>query len=260
MLEIEKYSASGNDFLITHTLPSSINASELARKLCDRHNGIGADGLVLLKPHKEYAYEWDFYNSDGSKARMCGNASRCVGLYAFLHSLAPHKHQFLSGAGVIEVEVTHTSFPYRVATNLGAYKIFALNQDNGWDFFDTGVPHLVKFLESEEEFENFCIHSMKDLRLQYDSNVNIVFPTDEGYKIKTFERGVENITLACGTGMASVVASLYERGEIKGNQVTLIPPSGEHLIFEIEDKHISFEGKVKKIAKCSVNFDELANF
>lgn len=257
MLELEKYSASGNDFLITHTLPSSINLSELALKLCDRHNGIGADGLVILKPHEEYAYEWDFYNSDGSRARMCGNASRCVGLYAFLHSLAPHKHQFLSGAGIIEVEVTHTTFPYRVATNLGAYKIFALNQENGWDFFDTGVPHLVRFLESEEEFENFCIHSMRDLRLQYDSNVNIVLPTNDGYKVKTFERGVENITLACGTGMASVVASLYERGAISGNQVTLIPPSGEHLLFKIEDKQISFEGRVKRIAKCIIDSKEL---
>lgn len=257
MLELEKYSASGNDFLITHTLPHTLNPSELALKLCDRHNGIGADGFVILKPHKEYAYEWDFYNSDGSRAKMCGNASRCVGLYAFLHSLAPKKHNCLSGAGVIEVEITSENFPYRVSSNLGAYKIFALNQDNGWDFFDTGVPHLVKFLESEEEFENFCIHSMRDLRIQYDSNVNIVFPTPKGYKIKTFERGVENITLACGTGMASVVASLYERGEMSSNQVTLIPHSGEHLLFEIQDEQISFEGQVKRIAKCSVNPQEL---
>lgn len=257
MLNLEKYSASGNDFLITHTLPSSINLSELAIKLCDRHNGIGADGLVILKPHQQYAYEWDFYNSDGSRAKMCGNASRCVGLYAFLHSLAPQKHQFLSGAGVIEVEITHPNFPYRVSSNLGTYKIFALNQDNGWNFFDTGVPHLVKFLEDEEEFENFCIHSMKDLRLQYDSNVNIVFPTPKGYKVKTYERGVEDITLACGTGMASVVASLYEKGEIKNNQVTLIPPSGEYLFFEIKNEQISFEGEVKRIAKCTIILKEI---
>lgn len=256
MLELEKYSASGNDFLITHTFPSSINPQELASKLCERHNGIGADGLVILKPHPQYAYEWEFYNSDGSKARMCGNASRCVGLYAFLHSLAPKTHQFLSGAGVIEVQITSENFPYRVSSNLGAYKIFALNQDNGWDFFDTGVPHLVKILDDEEEFENFCICNMKDLRIQYDSNVNIVFPTPKGYRIKTFERGVEDITLACGTGMASVVASLYERGEMKSNQATLIPPSGEYLIFEIQNQEISFEGQVKKIAKCTINLEE----
>ncbi|WP_245942766.1 diaminopimelate epimerase [Helicobacter brantae] len=257
MIELEKYSASGNDFLITHTLPSSLNPQELALKLCDRHNGIGSDGLVLLKSHSQYAYEWEFYNSDGSKARMCGNASRCVGLYAFLHSIAPKSHRFLSGAGVIEVAITSESYPYRVSSNLGAYKIFALNQNDGWDFFDTGVPHLVKFIEEEEEFENFCIHTMRDLRVQYDSNVNIVFPTQEGYKVKTFERGVEDITLACGTGMASVVASLYERGEVKNHQVKLIPPSGECLTFEIHNQEISFEGEVKKIAKCSVNESEI---
>lgn len=257
MIELEKYSASGNDFLITHTLPSSINPQELALKLCDRHNGIGSDGLVLLKPHSQYTYEWEFYNSDGSKARMCGNASRCVGLYAFLHSLAPKNHRFLSGAGVIEVAITSESYPYRASSNLGAYKVFALNQDDGWDFFDTGVPHLVKFLKSEEEFENFCIQTMRDLRVQYDSNVNIVFPTLEGYKIKTFERGVEGITLACGTGMASVVASLCERGEMRDNQAILIPPSGELLTFKIHNQEISFEGEVKKIAKCSVNEREI---
>ena len=257
MIRLEKYSASGNDFLITHTLSPSINPQELALKLCDRHNGIGSDGLVLLKPHPQYAYKWEFYNSDGSRAKMCGNASRCVGLYAFLHSLAPKSHRFLSGAGVIEVTITSESFPYRVSSNLGAYKILSLNQDDGWDFFDTGVPHLVKFLESEEEFENFCIQTMRDLRVRYDSNVNIALPTQEGHRVKTFERGVEDLTLACGTGMASVVASLYERGRMQDTHITLIPPSGEHLVFEIREQKISFEGEVKKIAECNVYEKEI---
>lgn len=253
MIELYKYSASGNDFLITHIIPSNLNLSEFAKKICNRHQGIGADGLVILYPHEKYAYQWKFYNSDGSLASMCGNASRCVGLYAFLHNLAEQKHQFLSGSGVIEVEVTQNHPPYQVHSNLGAYKLFALNHDSGWDFFNTGVPHLVKFVDSLEEFENFPTQTMRDLRLQYDSNVNIVFKVQEGYKIKTYERGVEELTLACGTGMASVVASLKERGELIGDEVNLIPPSNEILKFKIQEKNISFQGEVKPIAKCLID-------
>ncbi|ANV97422.1 diaminopimelate epimerase [Helicobacter enhydrae] len=257
MLELEKYSASGNDFLITHIPPSNFDLALFARKVCDRHQGIGADGLVILYPHEKYAYQWRFYNSDGSLASMCGNASRCVGLYAFLHSLAPQKHQFLSGAGMIEVEILSTQAPYRVLSHLGTYQLFALNQDNGWDFFNTGVPHLVRFVKTLEEFQIFSIESMKDMRLQYDANVNIVCKTQEGYRIKTYERGVEDITLACGTGMASVVASLKERGELEGDEVILIPPSDELIKFRIQEKNISFEGEVKRIAKCQIDLSFL---
>ncbi|MCE3046628.1 diaminopimelate epimerase [Helicobacter kayseriensis] len=257
----EKYSASGNDFLITHcgftndvddALCDHFDLSFLARLLCHRFEGIGADGLVVVSPHEQYDYQWKFYNSDGSEASMCGNASRCVGLYSFLHSFAPRVHHFLSGAGKIGIEILNQTYPYRVKSVLGEYKY--LGSFGEWNLFDTGVPHLVK-LTSKEEYENLSLEDMRVLRKQYDANVNIAFCENETFVIKTYERGVEGITLACGTGMASLVALLhYFHGQ--DQDFLMIPPSKEVLKFYIEGKVISFEGEVKKIAECEVNLND----
>jgi len=101
---VTKYSASGNDFVILHSFKKK-DRSELARKLCNRHEGIGADGMVVVLPHSQYDFEWEFYNSDGSIASMCGNASRAVAHYAVSQDLADATMQFLTGAGVIKASV-----------------------------------------------------------------------------------------------------------------------------------------------------------
>ncbi|WP_034584078.1 diaminopimelate epimerase [Helicobacter pametensis] len=256
MLEFEKYSASGNDFLITDRFPSDLRGDVFARALCDRHLGIGADGLVIVHPHHQYAYQWEFYNSDGSKAAMCGNASRCVGLYAYLHALAPRKHCFLSGAGGIGVEVLQTSYPYWVRSNLGKYKV--LGEFGEWSLFDTGVPHLIALLHSKEEFETFEIQTLQKLREQYDANVNIAYCDGEIYRIKTYERGVEGITLACGTGMASLVALLNER-KVMQEKVWIVPPMNERLEFGLVEGEIFFQGRVSRIARCHINLQDFGN-
>jgi diaminopimelate epimerase len=101
---VSKYSASGNDFVIFHTF-RKIDRSNLAKILCDRFNGVGADGLIVILPHSEYDFEWQFYNADGSEASMCGNGSRAAAHYAYVNNLADKKMKFLTGAGVIEAEV-----------------------------------------------------------------------------------------------------------------------------------------------------------
>ena len=103
-MTVSKYSANGNDFVIFHTFIKK-DRSELAKKLCHRQNGIGADGLIVLIPHSEYEFEWQFYNSDGSEADMCGNGSRACAHYAFVNELSPKSMKFLTGAGVIGANV-----------------------------------------------------------------------------------------------------------------------------------------------------------
>ena len=112
-MTISKYSANGNDFVIFHTFIKK-DRSELAKKICHRQNGIGADGLIVLIPHDKVDFqgnqsnidfEWQFYNSDGSGASMCGNGSRACAHYAFVNELAPKSMKFLTGAGVIGVDV-----------------------------------------------------------------------------------------------------------------------------------------------------------
>ena len=104
-MTVTKYSANGNDFIMFLAQEKS-DRSQLARELCHRQNGVGADGLVVLLPHPDYDFEWEFYNSDGSVADMCGNASRAVAHYAHEKGISKdNKAEFLTGAGVIRATI-----------------------------------------------------------------------------------------------------------------------------------------------------------
>ena len=99
-MTIAKYSANGNDFVIFHTFVKK-ERNDLAKELCHRQNGVGADGLIVLIPHETYDFEWQFYNADGSDAAMCGNGTRACAHYAFTNGLANSKMTFLTDAGLI---------------------------------------------------------------------------------------------------------------------------------------------------------------
>lgn len=261
---LHKYSASGNDFLIYSSFIHT-DRSELAKKLCDRHNGIGADGLVVVLPHSKYAYEWEFYNSDGSVAKMCGNASRSVAYYAYSNHIAKAKHTFLTQAGEIQAHFKNT-IPSdgmgklaNIQTNLGKYTfiqevdLHSHLYSGKWYLVDTGVPHLVYFAKSLNELPKTKNETLKELRQKYNANVNIAYIEDKNtIYISTYERGVEDITLACGTGMAAAFAMAHTYHHIP-KECILIPPSGEKLRLEIENKEILFEGKVRFIGLCIID-------
>lgn len=265
---LHKYSASGNDFLICSAF-GHIDGSELAKKLCHRHNGIGADGLVVVLPHQKYAYEWEFYNSDGSAAKMCGNASRCVAYYAYDNHIAKAKHTFLTQAGEIKAHFKN-NLPSdgmgrlaNIQTNLGKYNfieeldIKCELYSGQWYLLDTGVPHLVHFVKTIDELPKTKNQALKELRQKYNANVNIAYIEDKTtLYVATYERGVEDITLACGTGMAATFAMAYAHHSIS-KECTLIPPSGEKLKLEMEEGEILFEGKVRFIGLCIVNIDDI---
>ncbi|WP_104749292.1 diaminopimelate epimerase [Helicobacter cynogastricus] len=243
---LHKYCASGNDFLITHQFTPQ-DRSALAKEVCDRHYGFGADGLVVLLPHSEHAYTWEFYNADGSCASMCGNASRCVGLYAYHQGLASLKHTFLSGAGVISLEVLSLN-PQGgiVQSNLGVPKRLESLQLEGqtWHLLDTGVPHLVHFVDHPNKIPTHKTPQMQALRTRFNANVNIACITDSHtIRLATYERGVEDITLACGTGMAAVFVAARKEHHLTP-QATLIPPSGEALNWYLKGHEVCFKGQV----------------
>lgn len=242
---LTKYSASGNDFLITMAFKKQ-NHAKLAKELCNRFNGIGADGFVILLPHDRLAYQWDFYNSDGSKANMCGNASRCVAHYAYYNKLAKKSHSFLSGAGIIEAQVSKDI----VEINLGEVKILQKNiiEKDNFTLLDSGVRHLVAFRNSLEVDKVY----LKAMREKYNANVNIARILDNNnIELLTYERGVEDITLACGTGMGATYY-LAKKNNMIGNKATLIPPSKEKLELRTKDSKVYFKGAVKKIAEIFI--------
>jgi len=237
---VSKYSANGNDFVIFHTFLKK-DRSDLARELCHRQDGIGADGLIVIVPHGEQDFEWQFYNSDGSEAEMCGNGSRAAAHYAYTNELAPKEMCFLTLAGVINAQVDGAM----VLSELTPPKIVDENiEHNGkkWWKIDTGVPHLVCFTDDISEFD---IAQARELRYKYNANVNVVHVEGENLRVRTYERGVEDETLACGTGMAACYYRALQEGKISGN-VEVYPKSGDTLYLGTNERTITFRGEVKR--------------
>lgn len=252
-MRVSKYNASGNDFVIFHSFVSA-DRSELARRLCDRFNGVGADGLIVLLPF-ESGIKWEFYNSDGSYAAMCGNGTRAAFLYAFKNSLTNANAKLLTGAGVISgsvdgdtVEVELTS-PVRLADKFN-------KEGREWYFYDTGVPHLVSFCDNLSEFD---LNLASKMRQKHNANVNFAEFDGKNLLVRTYERGVEAETNACGTGMAAcfyagIEAKIYDV-LINPNQsasdkkpdyaVNVIPKSGENLGLRLYEGKIFFKGRVR---------------
>ena len=242
-MQFSKYSASGNDFVIFHTFLEE-DRSELAKKLCHRQFGIGADGLVILLPGNlnEYDFKWQFYNSDGSEASMCGNASRAVAHYAFKNGLAKEKMRFLTGAGIIEASVENDI----VESALTPAQIIKEEfEDSGfvWSLYDTGVPHLVTFVNDLNEYDKALARSLRE---KYDANVNFAKIESGKIYVRTYERGVEDETLACGTGMAAAFLSAFRKNLTK-ESMEVYPKSKERLILTYKNNKIYFKGKVVKV-------------
>ena len=240
-MTVTKYSANGNDFILIIRKKKK-DRSKLAQRLCHRQNGVGADGLVVVMPHSEYDFEWDFYNADGSRATMCGNASRAVAHYAIGKGIsADGKAEFLTGAGVISATVNGNY----VVSDMTKPTILSqeLEEDGEiWWFVDTGVPHLVAIRDDIEEFD---LEQAKRLRDKYNANLNICKIEENTLYVRTYERGVEDETLACGTGMVACFLRANKERLIDGN-VRVFPKSGDELYVSLKEETYRFGGEVTK--------------
>jgi diaminopimelate epimerase len=236
-MRVSKYSASGNDFVIFHTFIKQDRAA-LAKQLCDRHEGVGADGLIVLVPHETCDFEWQFYNSDGSAPQMCGNGSRACAHYAFTQGLAGPSMCFMSGAGEIMSRVEGAI----VESQLTSPKELAppfWEADAQWYFFDTGVPHLVSF---DHPFDETLA---RQLRQTYNANVNFCVLKEGALHVRTYERGVEAETLACGTGMVAAFLSAHRYKNAPAS-LPVFPTSNEELRVRIEDGKLFLKGAVRE--------------
>ena len=240
-MTVTKYSANGNDFIL-FIAQKKANRGELAKKLCHRQNGVGADGMVVVLPHEKYDFEWEFYNSDGSLANMCGNASRAVAHFAHEKGISRNgKAEFLTGAGVIRAMINGLY----VVSDMTPPRIIETNiqEDNEiWWLIDSGVPHLVAIRDDISEFD---IEQARRLRHKYNCNVNICKPQKDTLWVRTYERGVEDETLACGTGMVACFLRCHREG-LLDDIVKVFPTSGDELYVSLEDGIYKFGGKVTK--------------
>jgi len=238
-MTVTKYSGNGNDFIM-FIAQEKKDRSSLAQALCHRQNGVGADGLVVLLPHNEYDFEWEFYNADGSHADMCGNASRCVAHFAHEKGISKDNHaEFLTSAGVIRATINGLY----VVSDMTKPNIIRMNiEENGdnWWLIDSGVPHLVTVKKTVDDFD---IEQARVLRYKYNANVNICSLDGDTMYVRTYERGVENETLACGTGIVACFIRNYKQEKVS-NQVKVYPKSGDELYVSYEDDIYRFGGKV----------------
>lgn len=241
-MTVTKYSANGNDFVM-FIAQESKDRSALAKQLCHRQNGVGADGLVVLLPHDIYDFQWEFYNADGSHADMCGNASRAVAHFAHEKGIAKdNKAEFLTGAGVIRATINGL---YVVSDMTEPDILRADIEEDGenWWLIDTGVPHLVCVRESIDTLD---IEQARALRQKYNCNVNICKLDGDTMYVRTYERGVEDETLACGTGVVACFVRKHREGKVS-NQVKVFPKSGDELYVSHEEGTYKFGGRVTKI-------------
>ena len=236
---LAKYSANGNDFVLFHAFEKK-DRSGLAIELCTRQSGVGADGLIVLVPHDTLDFEWEFYNADGSTAEMCGNGSRACAHYAVRFGLASEQMRFLTEAGEIKAVVSGEMVQSDLTPPLIKERAIEHNGKQWW-IIDTGVPHLVTF---DADIEHFDIAEARELRHKYNANVNIAKVLDDGsLRVRTYERGVEDETLACGTGMAACFYRANQEGWI-GHDAEVYPTSGDTLYLGLVDGTITFKGKV----------------
>ena len=241
-----KYDASGNDFVIFHT-DMDKDYSSLAIELCDKKQ-FDTDGLIVVLPHNELDFEWLFYNNDGSIASMCGNGTRAVALYAYNNKLASSQMTFLTGAG----EITCTIDDNIVETQMTKpSEIKTPFIEDGFDCWivDTGVPHVVIVCDDLDKFD---LGVCAKFREKYNANVNFVKLENNTLKVRTFERGVEGETLACGTGMVASFLRMLNLNKIT-NSINVYPKSKEKLQIRKEDDILYFKGAVKFIENREIN-------
>jgi diaminopimelate epimerase len=257
-----KMVASGNDFVVVDNRRGVVkDALAFTRKVCQSHQGAGADGVLLFESSKKANFKMRIINLDGSEAAACGNGFRCIALYA--HDVLKYSSRmtFESGSGLIEAEVAEKN---QIKVQLIKPRIFkmdevleACKQKLHYTFLDTGVPHVVIFTEELEKIDVFEMGKAVRNHAQFQpfgTNVNFVqVKNKKEIAVRTYERGVENETLACGTGStASAVASV-----LKGfaePPVTVLTKSGEKLRIDMRRKgdeiaKVFLEGKAQFVYK-----------
>lgn len=208
-----KYHGAGNDFILLNNLDngfSEILNTKIIQKLCERHFGIGADGLILLENDPEYDFYMKYYNADGKESTMCGNGGRCIVSFANYLGIVKKKIKFNA------IDFTHNAILHNSEyISLQMIDVGKIMQFDDAIVLNTGSPHYVQFVKNIDDID--VIKYGREIRNKKEFspdgiNVNFVEPTEKLIKIRTYERGVEDETNACGTGsVAAVIAHLRNK-------------------------------------------------
>lgn len=210
-VKFSKYQATGNDFVMIDDRACSFDSSNnaLVASLCDRKFGVGGDGLILVRNHADYDFEMVYFNADGHEGSMCGNGGRACVRFAHHLGIIGNETKFIAVDGEHEASLSPE------VISLKMIDVDEVEQGVGFSYMDTGSPHYVEFLETDLRAEDIV---SKGRAVRYNdrfkvdgTNVNFVEKlNDSSLFVRTYERGVENETLSCGTGAtACALASSY---------------------------------------------------
>lgn len=276
-----KYSGAGNDFILIDLSKNDIHkfSSAEIKKICARHTGIGADGVLLFNDSEEYDFELQYFNANGTTGSLCGNGARCAIHYAHESGRINTSVKFYSNKKIYSGEYLNDKtikfnffYPKNVYLNR-KIKIdeFALN----YSFADTGSPHVVIDIEElvnintgmpvEDKLEKLNVGKIGKLIRNNKAfspsgvNVNFIQYSETGINMRTYERGVEDETLSCGTGAVAVAIIEAAQGLVEA-PVTLNTVSGEQLIvdFELNEKSInnlSLKGSAEQVYKGKIKLN-----
>ncbi|MBL4903530.1 MAG: diaminopimelate epimerase [Desulfocapsa sp.] len=242
-----KMSGTGNDFIVIDHRTSLVSPEEqpdFVNKVCRRMFSVGADGVIFIEASEKADFSWQFYNADGSVAEMCGNGARCAARFAYAKGIAGRKMSFETLAGIIEAEVLDDEDVSLLMTQPFDYRTDLTVDVDGKThdlfFMNSGVPHAVLFMDEGAEIpvkkwgHDIRFHEMFQ---PTGTNVNFVqYLDDGGIRVRTYERGVEDETRACGTG--AVAGAIFAAAGTKvESPVTVITSGGEALtiVFDLQE-------------------------
>lgn len=221
-----KYQGTGNDFIMIDDRAQTFPLEDVATiaRWCDRKFGIGADGLILLQNHETLDFKMVYFNADGNQSTMCGNGGRCIVRFAQALGIVTESAQFEAVDGIHHATLTTD------AIHLHMSDVSMVEKHATHSFTNTGSPHHVQLTDNVDDVDVFTIGK----RLRYElygnegANINFVEPAATNhYKVRTYERGVEDETLSCGTGVTAVALAMHAIENASGNEITLHTPGGD---------------------------------
>ena len=254
ILNFCKYHGTGNDFIIVDNREQNLDLKHpIIKQLCSRHTGIGADGLIFLENSERAEFRMVYFNADGHEGTMCGNGGRCFVSFAKHLGLIKNETKFEAIDGMHNAFIlSHNEKEMTIKISLN--DVTEWSESNGSVVINTGSPHYVRFVDDLDKINPY----QEGKKLRWNEkfqpegvNVNFVQIQEDKLHIRTFERGVENITLSCGTGTVASVLAAFLKGKITDTKITAVTPGGDLSVnFNFENKifrNIWLEGPSKKV-------------
>jgi len=258
-IQFYKYQGTGNDFILIDNRQDTFpkNNTTLIAQLCDRKFGIGADGFILLEPSDKHDFTMVYYNADGNLSSMCGNGGRCITAFAKKLNIIDHKTVFEAVDGLHEASIEKNRI------SLKMIDVTNIKDVEDHLFLDSGSPHHITFVDDVKNVNVKITGSKIRYGAPYfkeGSNVNFVQKVNENtFKVRTYERGVEDETLSCGTGVTAVAIAAHKARKTKSNTVQLETPGGNlEVSFDYDNntyKNVFLKGEATLVYTGEIEID-----